>query len=683
MKEKKKRPLSKQITISVPFKIITGIVVVMAIIIGSVVMRVTNYAEESIESQMQLIAEVNADHVLSYMNISASNAQAMSYEIHRTQVDFIKNYRDGDDTTQLRRLMESYMSDSKIFSTYIATYPTTANPDGLSFYVYRQQAGSSSTYFDIYHDYDSYGQADYFLPAVTTNQIHVTEPYEYELSSGEIVYLITVSQPFFDSSGKIMGVANCDFLSTAIEELDYENGGYKTAITGVLTDNMMYVANSKYPDYVGSTDEQASSEVVNAVQNEQQVETLTDGMYIIYSPITMNGSDLVWTSMYQVKESDVMSTRNAILRTIILVAVIGVIALAIVGIYFFKKALSPITYIVGYADELSNGNLNVDMSYNADNEFGDIIDALRGMSETWKLYIGEISRVLGAISNKDLTEEIEAEFIGDFAPIKVSLETIVTSLNDTLNTIGRAATLVSEGANQISQGAQNLSQGSTEQAASVEELSATVNDIYTQTQTNSENAQVAAEKVNAAGNEIENSNRQMTQLMAAMEDMTNKSNEIQKIVKTIEDIAFQTNILALNAAVEAARAGAAGKGFAVVADEVRNLATKSSEAAGETTRLIEETINAINHGNALAESTSKALNTVVVTTKEAVDVVNEISLASETQATAVSQITEGINQVSVVVQTNAATAEESAASSEELYSQANILEAELNEFNLK
>jgi len=242
---------------------------------------------------------------------------------------------------------------------------------------------------------------------------------------------------------------------------------------------------------------------------------------------------------------------------------------------------------------------------------------------------------------------------------------------------------VSSGSEQVSNGAQALAQGATEQASSIEELSATITEIASNVKLNATSAADASIKVNHVSSELDVSNQNMQDMIAAMSKISDSSSQIGKIIKAIEDIAFQTNILALNAAVEAARAGAAGKGFAVVADEVRNLASKSAEAANNTTALIENSIKEVENGTKIADQTATALKKVVLEATAVSNTVTLISQASNEQANSINQITLGVDQISSVVQTNSATAEESAAASEELSGQAQILKSLVGKFKLK
>lgn len=372
---------------------------------------------------------------------------------------------------------------------------------------------------------------------------------------------------------------------------------------------------------------------------------------------------------------------------LVVIAVIGFsIALAVVlGLYISNGIRKPVEEIKEVAEKMAAGNLDVSLDYQSRDELGNLSDSMRSLIHMFREIIDDMSYGLASLGSGDFTVESKVEelYVGDFQRLLTSMHQIIERLSQTLGQISMASDQVSAGSDQVSAGSQALSQGATEQASSVEELAATINEISSQVSENAENAQQGSKLADAAGAKIELGNRQMQEMIAAMGEISDKSGQIGKIIKTIEDIAFQTNILALNAAVEAARAGAAGKGFAVVADEVRNLASKSAEASKSTAALIEGSIQAVERGTSLADETANTLSEVVVSAKQVVEVVDNISRASSEQALSIAQVTQGIDQISSVVQTNSATAEESAAASEELSGQAQMLKNLVEKFKLR
>ncbi len=348
-----------------------------------------------------------------------------------------------------------------------------------------------------------------------------------------------------------------------------------------------------------------------------------------------------------------------------------------------KKVALPIISVSERLKALSEGNLSDPVrTVNTNDELQVLSESLQETVQSLNEYIVKITKALSNISSGNLTDRVHGSFYGDFIQIKSSFNTIILSLIDTFSGIINAAEEVNSGANQVSNGSQALSQGATEQASAIEELSATIYEVATQITNNAKAAKDAELIVDSTTSNIISCNDDMNQMLDAMNDINKTSHEISKIIKVIDDIAFQTNILALNAAVEAARAGAAGKGFAVVADEVRSLASKSAEAASQTASLIENSLKSVSQGAKYAQQTSGSLNEIVEKAKKINDIVKDISTASEQQAESISQINSGIDQISAVVQNNTATAEESAAASEELSNQSLILRNMVSKFKI-
>ena len=350
-----------------------------------------------------------------------------------------------------------------------------------------------------------------------------------------------------------------------------------------------------------------------------------------------------------------------------------------------KKSLSPLGKLAEESDKLAEGNFDIKVSYAQEDEIGRLVKSFNNIVKRLTYVVSDLQAKLGAFAQGDFGSEIKEDenYKGDFRPILNSLQEISTSLNSTLKNVHTSSSEVSSSAEQVSSMAQRISEGTTKQASSIAELSKTMEDITEQIRHTTKQAEKAQQLGVVSGSHVETSNQKMTDMQGAMEEITEKSKEISKIIKTIDDIAFQTNILSLNAAIEAARAGEAGKGFAVVADEVGNLAKKSQEAAQNTSLLIEETIGAVQKGAKFTEETAEALHSVSESTNQVNDLIGEISKASEEESSGVSRLSDGLQEISAVVQENSATAEESAATAEELSAQANLMNDLVDKFKVR
>ncbi len=373
--------------------------------------------------------------------------------------------------------------------------------------------------------------------------------------------------------------------------------------------------------------------------------------------------------------------RSLMTALVILVVVSLVLCVVVIG-KLVSAIMVPLNLIKNGVEEFEKGNFNYEMDYTSRDELGETCQSVVSCQHVLKAVVDDACYLLGEMArgNFDVKSRAKEQYVGGLKPMIESMADINRNLSDTLTQIDLGAEQVAAGADQVSTGAQALAQGATEQASAVQELSATINEISANSQKNAENSALAMEHSRKAGGFVTESADNINEMVQAMKQISDSSQEISKIIATIENIAFQTNILALNAAVEAARAGSAGKGFAVVADEVRNLAAKSDEAAKATKELISSSIDSVKHGDAIVQRVSESLESTIAAAKQAEADIENITHAIKEEAEAVAQVTEGIDQISSVVQTNSATSEESAAASEELSSQAALMKELMGKF---
>ncbi len=553
--------------------------------------------------------------------------------------------------------------------------------------------------FEKHEDaFDNY-EKEYYMQIKQTGTPYIMDPYVYELM-GKNIMMISIIAPVWNAQGQFFGVAGVDVGLNNMQEQLLVSTDYNSAHLVALAEDGTILVDSADSTKVGQNASDVGYHTM--IEDANKVRSMSEGENInsrsvlkggknfgtgkggvsVAIPLTVNGKTQ-WTLHLTVDKSEFYGPIiEGAGKLTFLVIVLGLLLLIAVN-RIIERSLAPIKLITDEAAKLEAGDLNIHIDIQSEDELGRLSQAFNHISATVSNYVKDISEQLSQMAGNNMDITITQNYIGDFIPIQVSIEKISQSLNDTLHQIVLSADEVSASSESVSSGAQGLSDGVKEQAAAIEQLAASIESLSKDVAANANDAQSANVTVSEVGQYIEESNREMENLIHAMSDIRYSSDEIEKIVKTIEDIASQTNLLSLNASIEAARAGDAGKGFAVVANEIRKLAAKSAEAVNQTTALIESSQKAVANGMEITDNTAKSLVAVVKGSEEVLSSMDKISNASQNQKVVLEQLTQNIDLISNVVQSNASSAQNSAMTSVELSSQSKRLHDLVNAFHLK
>lgn len=581
-------------------------------------------------------------------------------------------------------LLNSSSNTDGVVCSYIRFNPDFTEPTSGLFMTRNNTSepfqSVTPTDFSIYDKSDIAHVGWYYTP-VNNGKPTWMAPY---LNENVGIYMISYVVPLF-RDGVNVGIVGMDIDFTMVHDIAEKLDIYDTYLPIITDDSNNIVYCRDYDFGTPLSDTGDASALISSISSDsrEMVTAVIGGVHrrAVFAPLN-NGMKLIVTAdgMEIFNENNQLFVR--IIITIFLVAAVAVV----ISVVITRRMTKPLKSLNEAAKRIADGDLDVSVECSSRDDIGMLAENFgRTVSQlkNYAGYINEIAAVLNDIAEGQLDISLTLDYQGEFAKVKTSLDNITDSLNSTLSELDLAADQVANGADQVASGAQSLASGSTQQAGSIEQLVATISEISEQIKKNAHEAEAASEKVNKIGSEANLSNERMNRMLDAMQDINKNTDEISNIIKTIEDIAFQTNILALNAAIEAARAGEAGKGFAVVADEVGNLASKSAEASQNTAALISKTMAAVENGSEIANQTAESLRTVVSNIGEIVTGIEDISENSQSQSESIAQVTTGVEQLSSVTQNNSAASEQSAAAAEELASQANTMKNLTGRFKLR
>ena len=647
------------ITGKLVFAIVASAILAMAALLAVVYFQMSHALLEKSEDLLQATTERTLQETRAWMN----NTLAML----ETQRDTIE-YEDMD-IPALRDYIKHTAGQNEAYPAGLYVALTDGSLYHASFVPGPDYDAKSKSWYQ-----DGLGSQDFILGDV----------YFDEDSQS---YVVGASGVLKSGSGSVRGVAAADVYLYSISRI--------VSVNQLEDTGGIFLVDTRTDTIIGHLDPQITGKKLGEVQGELYTHAyervrrgdtglaLYNGSYIQISKVP--GSD--WTAVAYVSQGEVLAELHQLTAMMVILAVLAVAVLTLLVIVQVRRIIGrPVAELSRIATRIAEGELDQPIRYHSNDELGVLADDFNQVTvrlRTYVTYIDEIAGKLHEIAGGNLAFTLEQAYTGEFSKIKDSLNDISFQLNSVMGQLRAASRDVASGAEQVSGGAMQLSQGSTEQAAEVETLAKHIGSVSESVGYIAQGARRASHLSQEVKSGLLKSSGKMKNLTEAIQSISDRSTEVNRIIKVIEDIAFQTNILALNAAVEAARAGTAGRGFAVVADEVRMLANKSSEAAQETTDLLVQTVDALAEGARDAQDTSESMLAVVAHADEVEDLIDRIADYTQQQSANASEITQGIAHISEVVQTNVAAAEASAAASEELSGQAATLKTLVSKFRLK
>lgn len=682
--------------------------VIFVILITSSILTARNSLMKAIEGEFLGVAQQNGLIVQSILDSAANTAESLE--------DYVaKQYERGKSISEEERLDKkksqiygvvfsrlNYEVEDYFINMALSSVNNNEDIIGIGMCFEKGAFDSNLTDYSPYVNsesakenkainlgtYDEYSAEEYYIKSKELLKPYATKPYIYnDKTMISISYPIVVDNVF-------QGIVVVDIDVANFTKTKSSDSKYPTMYTNILTQDGTYIYDSNGLEWSGYDMKQyfsKESEYNEMIERMSVNETFTitttkdtkDTVKRFCFPV--QAGTQIWWAVSILETSDL---NKDVMKLVFIMIILSIIALVIVigaMIGLLNRMLKPLDSVVKAADMIKQGNFDISIDTDYNDEIGTLAGSFEIMADNMKAIVEDVRYVLGEMSEGrfNIESKCQENYVGGYKPILIAIEKIAVDLSETLLQINESSEQVSAAASQMAQGATSLAEGATDQASSIEELLATVETAAADSQKNADNAKETASVIETVGNQAKESSDQMKSLIEEMDNISNSSKEIGAIINTIEEIAEQTNLLSLNAAIEAARAGEAGKGFAVVAEEIRQLAEQSAQAVNHTRQLIETAISEVEKGTKITNHTAKSLYEVGDIVAKAVEMAETSMSMSETQAESMQEINAGIEQISNVVQSNSATAEESSATSEELSAQAASLADLVGRFELR